>query len=267
MKCHICSSKTDHFETSKILNKYDVPFFLCKNCGFLQPQDPFWLDEAYQESINTTDTGMLARNISLSKITSMLIFTFFNKSDVFLDYAGGYGILTRLMRDAGFDFYWHDPFTKNILAKGFDFKSNEKQPELVTCFEAFEHFVNPLEEIEKISKISDNILFSTVLLPNPVPSLSNWMYYGVEHGQHISFYSYKTLKFLAKKFNYHLYSDKKQIHLFSKRKLNPLMFRLIVTLSRLGFHILIKIFIKSKTCADSQKLSALMKEQNQTIQS
>ncbi len=40
--------------------------------------------------------------------------------DPFLDYAGGYGVFTRLMRDIGFDFYWHDPYTQNLFANGFE---------------------------------------------------------------------------------------------------------------------------------------------------
>ncbi len=46
-------------------------------------------------------------------------------------------------------------------------------------------------------KISRNILFTTTLLPSPMPQPGTWWYYGLEHGQHISFYSLETLQSIA----------------------------------------------------------------------
>ena len=113
--------------------------------------------------------------------------------DPFLDYAGGYGVFTRLMRDIGFDFYWHDPYTQNLFANGFedDLKSNSKF-ELLTAFEVFEHLVNPKEELEKMLRFSDTIVFSTELMPQEIPDPEEWWYYGFNHGQHISFYTRKN---------------------------------------------------------------------------
>jgi hypothetical protein len=42
---------------------------------------------------------------------------FIKKNGTFVDIGGGYGLLTRLMRDRGFDFYWKDPHCENIFAK------------------------------------------------------------------------------------------------------------------------------------------------------
>jgi hypothetical protein len=91
-----------------ILNKYDIKYYHCVNCGFLQTEESYWLNEAYDESINISDTGIMSRNIHLSKITTLILYFFFDKNNKFLDFAGGYGIFTRLMRDIGFDFYWSD---------------------------------------------------------------------------------------------------------------------------------------------------------------
>jgi len=48
--------------------------------------------------------------------------------------------------------------------------------ELVSAFEVFEHLVNPLEEIERMLRLSDSILFSTLLVPTPAPGLADWWY-------------------------------------------------------------------------------------------
>lgn len=207
MICKICNSKARQVFNSKVLRKYDVKYFKCDICGHLFTEDPFWLDEAYSRSINLSDTGLLDRNIYFSKVLSVLIFFCFDKKGSFLDYAGGYGVFTRLMRDIGFDFYWHDPYTQNLFANGFekDLKSNSRF-ELLTAFEVFEHLVNPKEELEKMLEFSDTIVFSTELMPQEVPDPKDWWYYGFNHGQHISFYTESTLKTLANQFKLNYYN-------------------------------------------------------------
>ena len=155
MICKICNSNAKQVFNSKILKKYDVKYFKCDNCGYLFTEQPYWLDEAYSRSINLSDTGLLDRNIYFSKVLSVLIYFCFNKNGLFLDYAGGYGVFTRLMRDIGFNFYWHDPYTQNLFANGFekDIKPDSKF-ELITAFEVFEHLVSPKEEIEKMLSYS-----------------------------------------------------------------------------------------------------------------
>lgn len=196
-----------------------MTYFHCPQCGFLQTEEPYWLDEAYQEALNITDTGILERNIFFLEITAPLLYHLFDKDAKYLDYAGGYGIYTRLMRDIGFDFYWKDKYSVNLLSRGFEYKGDE-DIELVTCFECFEHFLNPVQEIENILKLSNHILFSTHLLPEPVPTMDEWWYYGPEHGQHISFYSSKTLSYLSQRFGLAFHTNGVNLHLFTGKKLD-----------------------------------------------
>lgn len=249
MNCKICSSEVKKNFKKKILNKYDVQFFHCNNCGFLFTEEPYWLAEAYNSAINISDTGILDRNIYFSKVVSSLIYFFFDKEGVFLDYAGGYGIFTRLMRDIGFDFYWSDKYSQNLLARGFEYKKIKKaQVEALTAFEVFEHLVDPLEEINKMLAVSENIFFSTKLLPEPVPE--DWWYFGFNHGQHIAFYSRDTLTFIANKNGLRFYSFG-EIHLFTRKKINPFLFSVIVKLSKYGIAFFIaKIIMKSKMWGD-----------------
>ncbi len=262
MECRICRNNTKLIFNAKVLYKYNVEYYNCPQCNFIQTEKPYWLNEAYQSSINKSDTGLVMRNIFLSKSTSALLFFLFNRNRKFLDYAGGYGMFTRLMRDIGFDFYTIDPFTDNLLARGFDFNPNDKI-ELITSFETFEHFLNPIEEIEKILSISENIFFSTQLVPSPIPKPSEWWYYGLEHGQHISLYSLKTLQYLANKYNLNIYSIK-GYHLFTKRKLNPLIFKFLIIAGRLGLYLIPKILMKTKTFQDHKNIG---KEIEKTINS
>lgn len=249
MICKICQSNTTKIFSKKILNKYQVDYFQCSNCDFIQTEEPSWLEESYKETINTCDTGLLARNIHLSKVTTLIIFFYFKIKGKFLDFAGGYGVFTRLMRDISFDFLWHDPFTINLFAKGFEWSlNNSPKIELLTSFESFEHFVEPIKELEKMITISDNILFSTELIPSN--NIEGWTYLGIEHGQHISFYSKKTLTVLAEKYNLNLYTNRKSLHLFTKKK-KYISINLIHIFSKLQLDLFIKHILKSKTVSDS----------------
>ena len=153
MNCKICGTLSEFVFEAKVLNKYEVKYFSCPNCEYLFTENPYWLDEAYNRAINISDTGLISRNIFLSKVVSTLIYFFFNKKGRFLDYAGGYGLFTRLMRDTGFDFYWHDPYCENLFANGFEYDmNNEIHFELATAFEVFEHFSEPVNELKKIQE-------------------------------------------------------------------------------------------------------------------
>ena len=123
MKCKICNNKSNYIFKAQLLNKYDVKYYHCSNCGFLQTEDPYWLEEAYNNSITTSDTGIMSRNLYLSQLSTLILYYFFDKNAKYLDYAGGYGIFVRLMRDIGFDFYWYDKYSKNLLVRGFEYKN------------------------------------------------------------------------------------------------------------------------------------------------
>jgi Zn ribbon nucleic-acid-binding protein len=217
MNCKICNQESKKIFNAKVLYKHNVSYFQCVNCGFAQTETPFWLNEAYESSMNISDTGVMFRSERLSKITTSLICLFFNKKGIFLDYAGGLGVFTRQMRDIGFDYYWNDPFTKNELARGFEGGLNQKY-EAVTTFESFEHFENHLEELEKILKLTDTIILTTDLISNPAPAHSKWWYYGSEHGQHIAFHSIKSFKTMAKLYNLN-YHNAMNVHILTKKKI------------------------------------------------
>ena len=240
---------------AKVLDKHSAEYYRCPKCLFLQVKNPHWLAEAYESPINASDTGLLARNINLSEIAAILLYFYFDKNGKFVDFAGGYGAFTRLMRDIGFDFYWRDPFCQNIFAKGFEYQERGTEKiELLTAFECLEHFENPLNEIEKMLKISKNILFSTLLAPEDAFPPNDWFYYGFKHGQHISFFSRKTLQRIADKNNLHFYTNGKNLHLLTEKELKFFSFKLLYRLKQFGFLKLVKRKMKSKTASDSEYL-------------
>lgn len=256
MECKICNNHAAKAFEAKVLNKYQAPIYKCNKCGFLFFGDTPWISEAYSSAINNQDTGIIIRNLKLSKISTVIFLFFFKNKGNLIDYGGGTGLLVRLLRDIGLNSFWQDKFCKNIFAQGFEYNQSNSKNTLLLSFEVFEHLENPYLEIKEMLKISKNILFTTELLPEDIPEYGtkeekkkeDWWYYQFSHGQHISFYDKKTLEYIAKKNNLFFYSFR-GIHLFSEKKINPLFFAFSILFSTPLFYIF-KLFLKSKTWED-----------------
>lgn len=221
VKSKITGGATEKIMEATILHKYNVSYYQCKKTGFIQTEEPYWLNESYSSVITKLDVGLVNRNIELSYKTAKIICNFFNEDASFIDFAGGYGLFTRLMRDQGFDFYHTDKYCPNIFAEFFDLKSLSGIPdfELLTAFEVFEHMANPVTEISDLFAFSDHILFSTELLPvNSGDNLADWWYFSFETGQHISFHTMKSLEYISQKIGCNFYSNGSSLHLFTKNK-------------------------------------------------
>ena len=222
MQSKLTGGDTTLLFTAEILNKYSVKFYRCNQTGFIQTEEPYWLPEAYSSAITKLDVGLPYRNINLSDTVSKVLVKDFNYKSTFLDYAGGYGLFTRLMRDKGFNFYNTDKFCQNLFAEYFDLSNlpaNTKF-EAATAFEVFEHLSDPLTEIKQMLEFSDNLLFTTELQPAPITKVSDWDYFSTETGQHIAFYNVESLKYIAEKLGYNFYTDGSFLHLFAKKAFN-----------------------------------------------
>ncbi len=220
MKCKICSSPSLFFYKGIVLEKYDVTYCKCEQCGFIQTEEPYWLSEAYESAITNLDIGLVSRNLYLKEEVPKIINSFFEKSRIMIDYGGGYGLFVRMMRDLGYHFYRQDIYCENLFAKHFDIKDVEHSTfDILTTFEVFEHLNHPLPEIEKMFLLSENIIFTTLLAPDNAEDFKNWWYLAPTTGQHISFYTEASLAFIAKKYNKHFYTNKNNLHVFSNEKI------------------------------------------------
>lgn len=233
--CKICGDRAELAFTKQVILKYDVAFFQCSRCGFIQTEKPYWLPETYESSLFALDTGLIARPLSLSSMVDWMIMRHFDPRGRFLDYGGGSGIFVRLMRDRGFHFFRYDKFVKNIYALCFDLsdlREEDRKFEMVTSFEVLEHFENPLEELAEMFSRSSTVLCSTLLQPADADLRDGWWYFGELHGQHISFYTRKSMEIIARHFGCYYYSNGSDLHLFSKQKMKNVAFRATPVLDR-----------------------------------
>lgn len=239
IKCRVCAASARFLFDAELLRR-QVSYYECDHCGYVQTESPTWLEEAYESSINLGDTGILQRNARNTKIVIVALCLLKQLKSKVVDCAGGYGILTRLLRDIGVDAYWQDPYTKNLLAQGFEY-DNRSGAALVTAFEAFEHFVDPLKELDHLLSISPNVLISTELICGSTPAIDDWWYYGTDHGQHIGFFRKRTLEYLATSRNMNLLSDGKSYHLFTRTRCNGQLWAILMK-----FKSLMRLYASSK---------------------
>lgn len=230
MICSVCGQPMRQVFRGTILQHCDVAYFRCPGCEFLCTETPYWLEEAYSEAIAATDVGLVERNrVMSSRIAASLFFALQLSADErVLDVAGGYGLLVRMLRDYGIDCFWQDKYCQNIFAQSFEWLEPTSVPaKAVTAIEVMEHLESPLKFIRDVMKQTGarSFLFTTELYEGAPPDPEAWWYYSLETGQHVSFYTRKTLETMAAALDMRFMTCR-GLHLFSKDSVSPWIFRL-----------------------------------------
>jgi hypothetical protein len=263
MKCPICTESLRPYTQGVVLNKYPANFDFCDACGFLRIRNPYWLEESYSDAIALTDTGLVSRNVYLAKRLALLLLIEFGErgEGKYLDVAGGYGMLVRLMRDYGFDFHWQDKYCKNLLSIGFEHSDTSLPYNAVTAVEVMEHLEDPLNFVKAslAESMSDTFIFTTSLFHGLPPLFHEWPYYSLETGQHISFFQHRTLITIAEKIGMNFLTIK-GIHIFTKKRINPVFSGIYCSskFSMIAGDQIINFFLNSRTLADSQLMTSLL---------
>jgi hypothetical protein len=210
--CRLCDGSTHVVMRQRVLGKHEVEYLQCTRCELIQTEAPYWLDEAYSEAISSLDTGAMHRNQQTSRLTALLA-RLMRLEATCLDYGGGHGVFVRMMRDLGFDFRWFDRYARNLYAVGFDGAIDQRYS-LVTAFEVLEHFANVSDDMDALfAPRHDFVLVGTVLHSGHV---DGWWYYVPESGQHVAFYSRRTLVWIAERYGYRLIAAP-ELSLFVRR--------------------------------------------------
>lgn len=226
--CPVCGGARERVFDTVMLGKYRADYHHCRGCGLLQTEPPYWLEEAYRSPITDLDTGLVRRNRMMSHRLACFMYFVCGRDGRYLDAAGGYGLLTRLMRDLGFDFRWSDPHCPNLFARGFEAGQGEGGYRAVTAIEVAEHVHDPVKFFETLRQTSgaDYLVFSTELYEGPPPDPTAWVYFAPEAGQHVSFYQARTLARIAGRLGMHFVSHN-NLHVFSRRPVGATTFRLL----------------------------------------
>jgi hypothetical protein len=189
-QCRLCGAEASRLFERQVLGRYLVSYFRCKGCGSTFTEKPYWLSEAYSFPGVHIDIGMAHRAVrNWLALTRLLPTLGFASNDQGVDYGGGTGLLTRLFRDSGFNFLTHDRFRPSYFADMYEASElHIVKPRIITAFEVFEHFSNPIIELaEVLDAGADIIIFSTSFCDDQ--DIENWEYLVPECGQHVFFYS------------------------------------------------------------------------------
>lgn len=230
MKCRLCNGEARPLAQATVLGKHPAYFHYCEACDHIFAAEPAWLDEAYSDAIATEDTGIATRNVLTALRLAALYYAGLGDRtpSTYVDVAGGYGLLTRLMRDLGFDYFWSDPYAHNLFARGFEYRPSLGACQAVSAIEVLEHTTDPLQFIRQTlaDYQTDTFIFSTETFPDGKPPLPHqWGYYALETGQHIAFFSPRGLTRLAHRLDMH-HIPLGRLHVFSRRPLLPWKLRL-----------------------------------------
>jgi 2-polyprenyl-3-methyl-5-hydroxy-6-metoxy-1,4-benzoquinol methylase len=224
--CPVCGrAEREPVFRQRLLGRHDVGYHLCGGCGLLQTDTPHWLDEAYSQAIADTDTGLLQRNLEHARLLNGLLQVAFKADGRFVDVAGGWGVLVRLLRDLGFDAYRSDKYCANLFAQGHE-SYEGLAAEVLFAFEVLEHVSDPVAfvqaEFERYSCRS--LVFSTLTFSGTAPA-PGWWYYSLESGQHVSFYQARTLEQVAARLGCEYTRIHDGLHLFMAEPLAPALRR------------------------------------------
>jgi hypothetical protein len=224
MKCRLCHAESKPHFQARVLGEHDAEYRYCAPCDHVFAADPHWLAQAYSDAIVQADTDIAVRNILTAlRLSAILYFAFPERGrGTYVDVAGGYGLLTRLMRDVGFDYRWSDPYAQNLFARGFEHNETTGPCDALSAVEVLEHTIDPLEFLRSnlARHQSDTILFTTqVFADGQPPGAREWDYYSLNTGQHIAFFSTRGLRTLGERLGL-TYHGLGRIHLLTRRHLS-----------------------------------------------
>jgi hypothetical protein len=217
-------NKSCEEKRGKFLPLSGVPiyYFQCEECAFtFAPEFKNWsekdfLGRIYNEKYIEVDPDYIEERPRQNFITLKKIFDNQKESIKHLDYGGGNGKLSELLRMDGWDSVSYDPFPKNDTnIEGLG------EYDLITAFEVFEH-VSDIDllmiNLKKLMNDKSVILFTTLLLDGSIDKNKrlSWWYASPRNG-HISLFSRKSLSHLSKTHNLNFGSFNSGFHCFVNR--------------------------------------------------
>ena len=193
-KCKICSATTREIRDKK----KEISYYRCLSCGFVYLDDSYMVDcqsEKSQYEMHQNSFESLGYVKMFEDFIELAVSPYQENIDTVLEFGCGTGpVLAELLSRKGmrvdkYDIYF---YPKKVY--------EDKEYDLITSTEVFEHLQNPLETLKLLAhhtKDSGYIILMTKFPPNDDKEFLNWWYR--RDVTHISFFTPCSLKIMAKK--------------------------------------------------------------------
>lgn len=199
-----------------------IAYVLCSQCGFsFAPEFATWSLEDFETKIYNADYVLVDPDYvdarPRANATSLLA-TFGERGRAIrhLDYGGGGGLLSTLLRENGWQAESYDPFVDRSVAL-----PDLGRFDLVTAYEVFEHVPDVrrlISDLASLLKPDGVVLFSTLLSDGHVSRWKRlgWWYAAPRNG-HISLFSAKSLAALGAIEGFAVGSFSQDLHAYWKK--------------------------------------------------
>jgi hypothetical protein len=190
----------------------------CSECEFIFTDcfDDFtpdmWRKYVYNEGYSRVDPEYKTVRPRINAHMLRTLLSGRKHSTIGLDYGGGNGTTSALLRSQGWVFDSYDPFDQTNMDAGRIGKYN-----FCSAIEVFEHSPNPIGSLQDIlSKVSGGqtvIMIGTSLTDGVITDMLrlSWWYAAPRNG-HVSLYSSKSLKTMASRFNLEFFTHGRGPH-------------------------------------------------------
>jgi hypothetical protein len=196
-----------------------VKYLVCRNCGFaFAPEFATWTPADFTREIYNAGYGLVdpdcAETRPRANATTLLgTFPRTTHPARHLDYGGGAGRLSELLRAEGWDSRSYDPF----LAVGAAPEPAGTFP-LITCFEVFEHVPDVRGLAARLDGLlaPDGLMLVSTLVSDGqlVPGRPLTWWYASPRNGHVSLFTARSLDMLAARQGWRMTSFSPDIHLF-----------------------------------------------------
>lgn len=230
MNCIICGS--DKIARMPLINeisrytKVKYPLYKCKKCGFTRPSPLPYEDESklniydkpenikfFDKKLNKIDDGSKEYKYYFKHFKPYIeLIKKYKIRGKAIDVGCGPGHLLELMSKEGLKAEGSDisPVLIKVLNKKFkvycaELDSKEikkKEYDLVTLNQVIEHVEDPelfVNQINRVLKIGGHLILATPYLWGIVPQVLRSKWYGLGYGQHLNFFSSKSMKMIMER--------------------------------------------------------------------
>ena len=256
-KCAICGGSCEGLLQYLVRKEHRATLARCQKCGFCFVANPFWLSGSFYETLQPLDIGTVDRcSLVLDFVQAITRVSSWRADSKFIDWGGGYGLMTRMARDRGINMANFDPYVQPLFSSPANL-DNLCPAQVIVASEVFLHIENPLDVLDQLLSFSPVVIITAVVPPDRVSP--DWWYLMPDTGQHVSFYPVSTLKKMAEITRTHLISDGRFFHIFSRKEL-PFRTRTIVRSRFLTFgisYVLNGLLLASRSLNRSRSLTQI----------